>query len=68
MGNKIWSVSEGRLECGKEQFFLSSGPKFESRHPKSTLLHCHEIFSLKVPNVEFDFYVPDDILMLGFRH
>ena len=26
----------------------------------------HEILSLKVPNVDFDFDVPDDILMLGF--
>ena len=28
----------------------------------------HEILSLKVPNVELDFDVPDDISMLGFRH
>ena len=28
----------------------------------------HEILSLKVPNVEFAFDVPDDISMLGFRH
>ena len=31
-------------------------------------IHRHEILSLKVPNVKFDFDVPDDILMLGFRH
>ena len=46
-----------------------SGPSLAQAHLKTKCQNYrHEILSLKVPNIEFDFDVPDDSLMLGFRH